>query len=375
MRTTGLLVPVLFLAAPSVLAGEQFVPVGVATKVSSDPTDPVWEAAKKIRIPLSPQNLVFPHGGQGAEWVEVSALRSPDEIAFRVSWPDKTRDSKLELSGKFVDACALQFPVAAAPGGAAAGLPSPFMGEKGKPVNIWRWSAAMQERDRYPKAYSDYHRPDAIENTYPFRDQAEDLVAEGFWTLGRRQTQAVEAQGAWADGRWTVVFKRRLDAAGGGAQALGGAIFAPDKPLAIAAAIWDGAAWDRDGAKTFSAWHTLHPAGSPPVLSKDILSRGRRVYDRYGCGTCHGADAKGGVPNPGAQTDPMPALERVAEGFTEDEVKEVIRKGRQAAAKDPSGAAPRFAMNSWSKIMEEDELDALADYLFSLMPKEGAETW
>src|SRR5664280_3527082 len=39
------------------------------------------------------------------------------------------------------------------------------------------------------------------------------------------------------------------------------------------------------------------------------VERGRQVYRKYGCAGCHGADAKGGVPNPNAKTaEQVPGL-------------------------------------------------------------------
>ncbi|MEK7232734.1 MAG: hypothetical protein AAB268_02880 [Elusimicrobiota bacterium] len=62
-------------------------------------------------------------------------------------------------------------------------------------------------------------------------------------------------------------------------------------------------------------------------------------------------------------------MNRVAEGFQEDEVKAVILNGRNATPKDPNGIAPRLHRNSWKTLMDQEEVDALTDSLFSLMPK------
>ena len=73
--------------------------------------------------------------------------------------------------------------------------------------------------------------------------------------------------------------------------------------------------------------------------------------------------------------DPIPALTRVAEGFSEDEIKKVILNGRAATPKDANALAPRLHMNSWKALMDEDEVRALIDYLFSLMPKGTGQEW
>ena len=56
-------------------------------------------------------------------------------------------------------------------------------------------------------------------------------------------------------------------------------------------------------------------------------------------------------------------------------MKKVILEGRSAVAKDPGGVAPRLHMNSWKTLMDQDEVHALTDYLFSLMPKGEKTEW
>lgn len=330
--------------------------------VSLESDDPVWSKVQPVAVPLAPQKLLLPPGGGSVSSIEVQSLRTATDIYFRLRWPDATRDSKFELSDQFVDAVAVQFPLS------PDSVPSPFMGEKGGPVNIWRWSAAMQEPQRFPAAYADYHRPDAVEKNVHYPTRTEDLVAEGFGTLAKRSEQAVDGRGRWADGFWTVVFKRTLAAPGGVA-------FKNKSRVPLAFAVWDGSNKERDGAKSFSVWHRLLLDLPPPALAKNPIERGRRVYERYGCATCHGPAGKGGVANPNSQIDPIPSLERVAEGFTEEEIKTVIRNGRVPAAQDPNGIKPRLWMNAWQALMDEEELHALVDYLFGLMPKNTGEKW
>lgn len=346
----------LLLAAGPVGATHQHVASKKLEKLALDPFDPAWEQAPSARIAVAPQKLVVPTGGGGVPYVEVQSLRTPAEIQFRLRWPDPVKDEDLELSGEFVDGVALEFPLK------EGTMPAPLMGEKGAPVNIWRWSAAMFKPDHYPKAYSDYYRPDAIDKTIKYPGKPEDLVAEGWGTVGRRGSQAVEGRSEWKDGVWTVVFSRKLSAPGGAA-------FKSGSIMPIAVAVWDGGAKERGPAKSFSVWNNLLLDRDPPSPSKNPVERGRLVYRRYGCGACHGAGGVGGVPNPGAQVDPIPGLQRVAAGFTEDELKAVILNGRQAIAADPAGPAPRLHMNAWRTLMDDAEAHAVIDYLMSLMPK------
>ncbi len=353
---------VLMLTAVPALATHQHLVADKVEKLGLDPYAPAWEKAAAVKVPVAPQKLVVPQGGGAVAEVEVRCLRTASEIFFRLRWADQSKSEDLETSGQFVDGVALEFPLA--PGS----MPAPMMGEKGKPVNVWRWSAAMAKPDHHAKAYSDYYRPDAIHNTIKYPAKPEDLVAEGWGTIGRRGAQPVDGAGDWKDGTWTVVLRRKL-------VSPGGAAFPASSVVPFALAVWEGGSQERGPAKSFSVWNNLlldHPV---PAMPKNPLVAGKIVYQRYGCGVCHGADAKGGVPNPGSQVDPIPGLTRVAEGFTEEEVKQVIMNGRSATPKDPSGIAPRLHMNSWKSLMDAEELDAVTDYLFSLMPKGEKSEW
>lgn len=361
MKLIGPLFLVVLAAVPA-FAFHQNLSSGKIDALGLDPYAAAWEKAAPVKIAVAPQKLVVPQGGGAVAAVEVQSLRTADEIFFRLRWPDATKSEDLELSGQFVDGIALEFPLT--PGT----MPAPMMGEKGKPVNVWRWSAAMGKAEHYPKAYSDYYRPDAIHTKIKYPAKPEDLVAEGWGTIGRRETQAVDGAGDWKDGAWTVVLRRKL-------KAPGGAAFNGGTVVPFALAVWEGGSAERGPNKSFAVWNNLLLDRAAPAAPKSPLLKGRIVYERYGCGACHGANAMGGVPNPGSQVDPIPALNRVAEGFTEDEIKAVILNGRNATPKDPNGIAPRLHMNSWKTLMDTEEVDALTDYLFSLMPKGEKSDW
>lgn len=353
---------VLILAAVPAFAMHQNLVSNKVDKLDLEPYAPAWDKAVAVNVVVAPQKLVVPQGGGAVAGVSVQSLRTATEIYFRLRWADPSKSEDLELSGQFVDGVALEFPLV------AGSMPAPMMGERGKPVNVWRWSAAMAKPDHYTKAYSDYYRPDAIHTTIKYPAKPEDLVAEGWGTIGRRETQAVDGAGDWKAGTWTVVLRRSLNAPGGAA-------FAGGTVVPFALAVWEGGSKERGPGKSFSVWNNLLLDHGVPASPKDPLVKGRIVYQRYGCGACHGADAKGGVPNPGSQVDPIPALDRVAEGFSADEIAKVILDGRNAVAKDPNGIAPRLHMNSWRTLMDQDEVHALTDYLFSLMPKGEKSEW
>lgn len=110
------------------------------------------------------------------------------------------------------------------------------------------------------------------------------------------------------------------------------------------------------------------------TVPKTASERGRRVYERYGCGLCHGADAKGGFPNRNAETDgKVPGLTFVAEGFTRAELQKKILQGLATIGReDANGPRPPYRMPGWAAQMSDAELTDLVEYLMSLLPKSGA---
>jgi len=104
---------------------------------------------------------------------------------------------------------------------------------------------------------------------------------------------------------------------------------------------------------------------------------GRRVYERYGCALCHGADGKGGFANLNSETDgKVPGVNYVAEGFTPAELKAKILDGLATVGKaDSKGPRPPYRMPGWRGQMTGQELDDLVQYLVSLYPKSAQEKW
>ena len=116
---------------------------------------------------------------------------------------------------------------------------------------------------------------------------------------------------------------------------------------------------------------------SPERSEETAAQRGRAVYEQYGCALCHGADGKGGFPNPNAETDgKVPAVIYVAEGYTKAELQRKILDGVPSVGKaDPKGPRPAFRMPGWKGQMTAQELDDLALYLMGLNPKSSDAKW
>lgn len=103
-------------------------------------------------------------------------------------------------------------------------------------------------------------------------------------------------------------------------------------------------------------------------LISDPLRRGQAIFKFAGCAACHGEGGQGGLPNNNVAGGKIPALLYAADGFSKEELKERIRKGRVPDREDPNGPDPMIAMPAWGEVFSEDEMDALAAYLFSLKP-------
>jgi mono/diheme cytochrome c family protein len=107
------------------------------------------------------------------------------------------------------------------------------------------------------------------------------------------------------------------------------------------------------------------------------VERGRLLYAQYGCVLCHGADGKGGFPNPNAETDgKVPAVIYVAEGYTESELRRMILDGARSIGRaDLAGPTPPYRMPGWRGHMTAQEVDDLVQYLLSLYPISERESW
>jgi hypothetical protein len=208
------------------------------------PTDSGWDGVPESEIVLSPMRW-------REEAVVSAALRAVHDgasIYLRVSWVDPTHDAPGVAETGPSDRAALQF----------TGDPdSSFfgMGTADKPVHIWYWHPQPARLtagllDLLSQTHGTMSDVSPV-LSLPVRAQA--LVARGPGSAGSfsAQNHQVEVDSQWADGRWHVVFRRPLRAAG---DALN---FAPDATLRVAVAIWDGTRSESASDKSFSIWHRL----------------------------------------------------------------------------------------------------------------------
>jgi mono/diheme cytochrome c family protein len=120
----------------------------------------------------------------------------------------------------------------------------------------------------------------------------------------------------------------------------------------------------------------IRPA-APARAENTAVARGRAVYARYGCSSCHGADGKGGFANTNAETEgKVPPVVFVAEGFTRPELRRKILDGfATVGKKDAKGQRPPYRMPGWAGQMTDGEVSDLVEYLWSLYPKSETQTW
>jgi hypothetical protein len=249
-----------------------------AATLPATPDDPAWRAAPVHAAQLLLQDVVEPRQlAATTTSLEAQAMTDGERIAFRLAWAAPVRSDAV-LPGVFSDAVAVQLP--AAPG---ADVPSPMMGEEGKPVEIAYWRAAWQATvDGRPDTLAALH-PNARVDTYPFespslaagspeqlamakryaparalgnpmagprRGPVQDLVATGPGTLRPAEVTVSSGAGkATADG-WAVVIVRPLPSGvkrGGRSQ--------------VAFAVWQGQRGDVGARKMRTGWIPLSLEG------------------------------------------------------------------------------------------------------------------
>lgn len=141
-----------------------------------DPNAGAWSSAPAATFPMSPQ-VHWPTRNLEATVKDmiVRGLHDGTTVAILLEYADPTEDPD--------DAAAIQFMVGDKKAHFAHGQPMAQV--EGGPVNIWYW----KNKD----------------------GKGVDMNAKGFGTLKIQDHQDVKAKGAYANGRWKVVFSRPLD--------------------------------------------------------------------------------------------------------------------------------------------------------------------
>ncbi len=207
--------------------------------------------------------------------VMVKAVHNGSKVAFQFTWPDSTEDKENSLD-TYRDALAVLFPV-----GISSGYnPSPLMGAKGEPVNVWQWRAEWQaeldgRRDleaRQPLTEGVWISPvdRILKNQQPGMSsglintsERIEYIAEGYSTLTKQVQQDVDAKGRYADGKYTVVFLRDIERTD-----LSDAEFKAGTETYINVAVWNGHEGNVDGMKSLTFSWTRIAFDPAPALAK-----------------------------------------------------------------------------------------------------------
>jgi mono/diheme cytochrome c family protein len=111
-----------------------------------------------------------------------------------------------------------------------------------------------------------------------------------------------------------------------------------------------------------------------PLTPEDAaIEAGRQNFARFGCVGCHGLQLQGGVPNPNAQGGEVPSLLHASDDYTKEEVIAIIRNGKVPPTENTAKPAPPLYMPSWKNVLSEEDINRVADYLWSLQTKK--ESW
>jgi mono/diheme cytochrome c family protein len=101
------------------------------------------------------------------------------------------------------------------------------------------------------------------------------------------------------------------------------------------------------------------------------IEAGKQSFARFGCVGCHGLQLQGGVPNPNAQGGEVPSLLHASDDYTKDEVIKIIQNGKQPPVENPAKPTPPLYMPSWKNVLTNEDINRIADYLWSLQKKES----
>jgi len=235
-------------------------PISAVTKVISKKIsspiglrmdDSIWEQGQAVSVSLIPVRA----RKNPIHRLTVKSLHNENRIAIRLEWDDPTPDGI--SNNKFIDQSAIQFAL-----GSAGLLDSPFygMGEKERPVNIWHWKADVRQKiiqSDKPENNRSGIKLNSKAGMFlsPFNESSvEELNSRGIGTLTVQslKDQQVEGMGHWENGRWSVVFIRKLQAVG-----TWDVDFADKDQVLLAFALWDGNNKDMNANKLVSFWQIL----------------------------------------------------------------------------------------------------------------------
>ncbi|NNN22380.1 MAG: hypothetical protein HKL80_10320 [Acidimicrobiales bacterium] len=201
----------------------------------NDPNDPSWNSGAKVKVSLAPSPIDSqPNHYIREAWAnkEYGTTKEADvtlgsegkKFYIRLEW-----SSNVEKHAEFPEAAAVFFPASESPS-------SPMtIGTRENPVRMWQWKNRLPVQSKLPKVL--------------------DLIATGPGVFhpaktinGSNQSQSLQGNGTFEDGKWKVVISGDLDVVVG------------SKKMGIA--IWNGANQERAGLGAVSTeWIDIDLAG------------------------------------------------------------------------------------------------------------------
>lgn len=189
-----------------------------------------WSEAPAATVDLASAGAAVPEADDvTVERATVQAARTDERLYLRLTWADATHDVDEGRVRAFADAVAVQLPTN------TSSRPPIAMGRTSNPVNVWYWSAG---------------------------NRTQELLAGGPGSTTPFESQRVESDAEYEEGRWNVVLSRPLDAAGSNRTTV-----PAERDLDVALAVWNGSNAERSGKKSVSEWYYLAlgpgPEGPP----------------------------------------------------------------------------------------------------------------
>jgi len=207
--------------------------------IPTDPNDPKWDTIGATYFPLVGQVILDPRWfAPSIDTLFVKSFFNAEEVAFLLIWDDPTA-SMPEGDTLFADAIVIQFPTQIPTGNEK---PYFIMGDTARPVNLWRWQSDTQK--------------------------AQEIIASG---IGSQSAQAAESQGVegqshYKNGRYTLVLKRKLKT-----DDQIDIQFEMSKFIPIAFFAWDGSNGETGSKMAISTWYYLvleePPSNKPYIYS------------------------------------------------------------------------------------------------------------
>jgi complex iron-sulfur molybdoenzyme family reductase subunit gamma len=289
----------------TILAASLFGNSVTATKVGSI-SDSAWGNAKVSEITLYPQtamkmndkNANVLNNDRKAIKVQVKALYTSKDVAVQVKWNDATENWQEGYSSTaYGDGFAVQV-------AASSQEPLPYigMGSDGRPVAIYIRKAVKQHFE--PNGNGDvYHQVNARNNNVFEADWKNFVSDSNAKALGDYQrafvSEGVRSMTQIRDNNLNFSTTLKRDANG-----WTGTVVRPlsddyatiSKNAAIAVAVWDGEAMNRDGLKRLSSWISVDLGSSTldaitNEQSKGDAANGMNEFMNNGCIGCHSNDA------------------------------------------------------------------------------------